>query len=71
LFGSLEISFAIAFSLLISMSVAAVLACLVPLGFRALGKDPAIGSGPFATALQDFLSITIYFVIALLILSRY
>jgi Mg/Co/Ni transporter MgtE len=29
-----------------------------------LGKDPAFGSGPLATVIQDLLSILIYFAIA-------
>ena len=65
---SLQISLAVGVSLLLSMSIATFLACIVPLGLKALGRDPAIGSGPFATALQDLLSISIYFVIALVIL---
>jgi magnesium transporter len=67
--NSIGVAFAVGISLLLSMSFATILACIVPLGLKSLGKDPAIGSGPFATALQDFLSITIYFVTALLILG--
>jgi magnesium transporter len=29
-----------------------------------LGADPAYGSGPLATVIQDLLSITVYFLIA-------
>ena len=29
-----------------------------------LGRDPAFGSGPLATVVQDLLSVLIYFVIA-------
>jgi magnesium transporter len=29
-----------------------------------LGRDPAFGSGPLATVIQDLLSILIYFAIA-------
>jgi magnesium transporter len=29
-----------------------------------LGKDPAFGSGPLATVVQDLLSIVVYLVIA-------
>lgn len=66
---SVGVAFTVGISLLLSMSVATIIACLVPLGLKHIGKDPAIGSGPFATALQDFLSITIYFVIAIAILG--
>lgn len=67
--SSPAIAFTVALSLLISMSLAAIVACLVPLLLRSWGKDPAIGSGPFATAIQDLISITIYFTISLLILG--
>ena len=36
-----------------------------PLFFSRIGVDPAISSGPIVTAFNDFLSMTIYFVIAL------
>jgi magnesium transporter len=32
--------------------------------FSLLGRDPAFGSGPLATVIQDLLSIIIYFAIA-------
>lgn len=34
----------------------------------AVGLDPAFGSGPLATVIQDLLSILIYFAIAALVL---
>ena len=67
--SSFAVAITVALSLLISMSLSTILACLVPLLLKSWGKDPAIGSGPFATALQDLLSITIYFLIALAILG--
>lgn len=67
--SSYEIAFTVGLALLISMSLATLVACVVPLLLRAWGKDPAIGSGPFATAIQDLISITIYFSVSLLILG--
>ena len=37
---------------------------LLPWAFQRLGRDPAFGSGPLATVIQDLLSIAIYFTIA-------
>jgi magnesium transporter len=34
-----------------------------------LGRDPAFGSGPLATVIQDLLSLVIYFSIALAIVG--
>jgi magnesium transporter len=36
-----------------------------PLFFARIGVDPAIAAGPIITAVNDFLSMSIYFLIAL------
>jgi magnesium transporter len=36
--------------------------------FSRLGYDPALGSGPVATVIQDVLSLAIYFLIAAVLL---
>jgi magnesium transporter len=36
----------------------------LPWMFHRLGRDPAFGSGPLATVVQDLLSIAIYFLAA-------
>ncbi|WP_458191093.1 hypothetical protein [Haladaptatus sp. NG-WS-4] len=38
------------------------------ISFILLDVDPALGSGPLATALQDIISIVIYFLFALVLL---
>ena len=58
----------VALSLFVSSAVATVLASLIPMGFLKLDIDPALGSGPLATALQDAFSIAIYFLLALTLL---
>jgi magnesium transporter len=37
---------------------------LLPWALHRLGRDPAFGSGPLATVIQDLLSILIYFLAA-------
>lgn len=59
--GSVRIGFAVGLSLLVASFLAAALASAIPMIFKALGKDPALGSGPLATAIQDVISIVIYF----------
>ena len=51
-------------SIFAACSVAALIAMLLPWLFDAFGQDPAFGSGPLATVIQDLLSILIYFLIA-------
>lgn len=68
--GSAQIGLVVGLSLLISMTLASVLACIIPLILKTFSKDPAIGSGPFTTAIQDFTSIAIYLIIAQILLAR-
>ena len=69
--GSIEIGLILGLSLLISMSFSTVLACVTPLVLKGLGKDPAVGSGPFTTAIQDMVSLLIYFSVAMIIIGRF
>jgi magnesium transporter len=59
-----DVIVAVALALFAACSVATVVAMALPTLFRALGIDPAFGSGPLATVIQDLLSILIYFTIA-------
>jgi magnesium transporter len=62
--GNGEVALAVALALFCSCSIATLTAMGLPLAFQRLGVDPAFGSGPLATVIQDLLSITIYFAIA-------
>lgn len=64
-----KVALAVFIALCMACTVATGMAALVAIMFKALGKDPAVGSGPIATALQDVLSIVIYFVVASLIIG--
>lgn len=66
--NSPQIGVVVGLSLLISSAVATFLASLIPIGFLTLDVDPALGSGPLATALQDVISIVIYFLFAIALL---
>jgi magnesium transporter len=44
--------------------VASAVALLLPWILNRLHKDPAFGSGPLATVVQDLLSIAIYLALA-------
>lgn len=56
-------------AMLASVFVGVSIAVLIPWTLTKLGRDPAYGSGPFATIVQDVLSIVIYFAVAASILS--
>ena len=54
------VALAVALSLLAAASIATVIALVLPWMISKLGKDPAFGSGPLATVIQDLLTVTIY-----------
>jgi magnesium transporter len=62
--GDGAVAIAVALALLASCSIATAVAMLLPWLFQRFGLDPAFGSGPLATVLQDLLSIAVYFAIA-------
>ena len=62
--GDTDVAIAVSLSLFAACSVATLIAMVLPWAIRRLGKDPAFGSGPLATVIQDLLSIFVYFQIA-------
>lgn len=66
--GNLRVGLIVSLALFVSSSIATVVAMALPYLLARLGKDPAFGSGPLATVIQDLLSIAVYFAIALVLL---
>ena len=64
IWGHLQIAVSVALAMLAACSIATAVAMLLPWLLNRLGKDPAFGSGPLATVVQDLLSILIYLMIA-------
>jgi magnesium transporter len=62
--GDSRVAVAVALALLGACAIATVVAMLLPWALYRLGRDPAFGSGPLATVVQDLLSILSYFAIA-------
>jgi magnesium transporter len=63
--GDGGVAVAVSVALLASCAISTVVAMLLPWLLHRLGKDPAFGSGPLATVIQDLLSIAIYFAVAI------
>lgn len=61
--GDIPVATAVAVALLASCSIATLVAMVLPAVFQTLGRDPAFGSGPLATVIQDLLSIAVYFAV--------
>jgi magnesium transporter len=62
--GDAEVAVGVAAALLASSLAATLVAIALPWTFQRLGGDPAFGSGPLATVIQDLLTIGVYFAVA-------
>ena len=67
--GNRDLAVAVASAVLAASTIATTVAMVLPWALQRLGKDPAFGSGPLATVIQDLLSIVIYFVAVTLLLG--
>lgn len=67
--GSWPLGVAVAVTILAAGAVASSIGLLLPWLLQRMGADPAFGSGPVATIIQDVLSLLIYLAITTLLLS--
>jgi magnesium transporter len=58
--GDGQVAAAVGIALTASCAIATVIAMTLPWAFQRVGADPAFGSGPLATVVQDLLSIAVY-----------
>ena len=74
LLGNYEVTYLIAlvvsFTLLVTIIVAKLVGCLLPILAKRLGLDPAVMASPFITTIVDALSLLIYLGIATTILPQ-
>jgi magnesium transporter len=66
-FGALDLAVAVAITLVGASTLATTLGFLLPWIFSRLRFDPALGSGPIATVIQDIASLGIYFAVVELV----
>jgi magnesium transporter len=66
--GEVDVALCVGLSVFAACSTASLAALALPWIFDSVGQDPAFGSGPLATVIQDLLSILIYFAIATAVL---
>lgn len=67
--GDPDVALSVGLSVLAACSTATVAAMALPWLFETIGFDPAFGSGPLATVVQDLMSIWIYLSITTLMAS--
>lgn len=63
-FSSVPLAATVTVSVVAASSIATAVGFLLPWLFFKLGYDPALGSGPLGTVIQDLLSLLIYFAVA-------
>jgi magnesium transporter len=66
-FRDLRLALAVGTAVLAACAVATTIGMLLPWALQRLGTDPAFGSGPLATAIQDVLSLLVYFAVVHLV----
>lgn len=64
IWGEPEVALGVGLGLLAASSIATIVAMALPWVFDRFEIDPAFGSGPLATVIQDLLSIIVYFAVA-------
>ncbi|HEX9182911.1 MAG TPA: magnesium transporter, partial [Burkholderiales bacterium] len=62
-FGEPRLAGAVATAIFAAGTMAAALGLLLPWWIARAGRDPALGSGPIATVIQDILSLLVYFAV--------
>lgn len=65
---SFDLGMTIGLTMLINLTFAPIFAVLIPNILYKRHSDPALGSGPVATIVQDLLSLFIYFIVASVII---
>ena len=66
--GTVAFAIVVATSMFISVNVSGVAGTAIPLLSKRFGFDPALAAGPFATAFQDVVGVTIFLSLATLLL---
>ncbi len=62
-FEDVRLALAVGLAILIGGAASAVVGFALPWVFNRLGSDPALGSGPICTIIQDAASLAIYFIL--------
>ena len=63
------VALTVCLTLLVAVLMAMLVGCLLPVGAKRLGFDPAVMASPFITTIVDALSLLVYFRVATLVLG--
>ena len=64
----LMVALVVCLTLVLAVLMAMVVGCMLPIGAKRLGFDPAVMASPFITTIVDALSLLAYFRVASLLL---
>jgi magnesium transporter len=67
--GTLTFGLVVGVSMFISVNLSGIAGTLIPMISKRLGFDPALTAGPFETALQDVIGVTIFLALATALLG--
>ena len=62
--GGVIIPFVVAMAMLVTIVIAKIIGCMLPMLAKKVGLDPAVMASPFITTLVDAISLIVYFKIA-------
>ncbi|RLB85356.1 MAG: magnesium transporter [Deltaproteobacteria bacterium] len=68
-YSTFQVAISVGLAVISSMSVAALVGSLVPMGFARINIDPTVATGPFVTTAIDIVSVYFYFKIATTLLG--
>ncbi|MCF3944092.1 magnesium transporter [Oceanobacillus sp. APA_J-5(13-2)] len=68
-YGNIMLGVVVGLSILVTLSISAVVGLIFPLVLNKLKFDPAIASGPFITTINDIIGLMIYFSIATILMN--
>ena len=68
-FGDVGLALSVGLSLVVAGTVACAIGLVLPWTLSRLGIDPALGSGPVATIIQDVLTLLVYFLLVTILIG--
>lgn len=65
----MAVALVVCLTLIIAVLIAMLVGCLLPIGAKKIGFDPAVMASPFITTIVDALSLLVYFQVATMLLG--
>jgi magnesium transporter len=66
---TIVVALVVCITIVVAVLLAMIVGCLLPIGAKRLGFDPAVMASPFITTIVDALSLLVYFQVARMLLG--